>query len=212
MAISLHFITEPPIVSATSTDAIAALQSPAIASVLRERLEQVERHGYSPAHDAEHEEAQIGQGALAYVCAGLAIEMGDTFEGEEAARSAAYLDGAVGIWPWESELFRPTDYATCLVKAAAMLIAELDRVIVAKALFGTASPSQAKAEDPTLAQVRGAMAALHEPTLADILEYTGRTNTKAVEAALQAIGFDKVKRRRGLLTVNVWVNAVRRDL
>lgn len=132
---ALRLETTPPIAFARSEEAVNALQSPAIAAVLRERLEQVEKHGYTPQHDALHDEAEIAQGALAYLCAALALEMGDSFQGEEAARSAAYLDGATKIWPWSNELFRPADYATCLIKAAAMLIAEADRAIMAKGLL-----------------------------------------------------------------------------
>lgn len=124
-----------PIVVATTEDGSAALSSPAVIAVLRERLEQVERHGFTSHHDALHDHAEIAQGALAYLCAGLAMEIGDSFAGEDAARAAAHLDGAATIWPYEREMFRPTGYAECLIKAAAMLIAEADRAIVARGLF-----------------------------------------------------------------------------
>lgn len=127
----LHLTQREPIAVALQQESRRVLSGEALSRLLRERIEQVERHGYTRSHDADHQEGEIGLGALAYLCAGLAVELGDGFD-EAAARQAACLDSAANVWPWPRELFRPHDYETCLVKAGAMILAELDRKIAAR--------------------------------------------------------------------------------
>ena len=128
----LH-LTRPAdaIAGARSLDGIRAISGPAIVRVLRERLEQIERHGHDAAHDDVHDAGEIGHAAFAYLAAGLSADMRGAL-GPLADSAAALAATADAVWPWEPELFRPHDYETCLTKAAAMILAELDRVARAK--------------------------------------------------------------------------------
>jgi len=88
--------------------------------VIKERLEQAERHGYTAQHDLEHDEGEIARGALAYLLCAVALQQEDPVLEEQAAAQ----------WPWSREMFRPTDELSALVKCCAMLMAEIDRVII----------------------------------------------------------------------------------
>lgn len=121
---ALHIVSEPPLASSADMGAIYAITGPAARLILRERMDQVEKHGFDIAHDDAHSDGEIVEGALAYVMAGAAID----------ADRASHVPGIeASHWPW-SELFKPTDALTCYVKAAAMLMAEADRLIRARAM------------------------------------------------------------------------------
>lgn len=82
--------------------------SPAAADVLAERHRQIAVKGWTPEHD-------------------------DTYIGFELAAAAiSYIEPmeAENYWPadWHDGSFRPSDYRRNLVKATALLLAELERV------------------------------------------------------------------------------------
>lgn len=77
-----------------------------IGEIVAERINQV-RHGFTPAHDDAHE------------------------AGELASAAACYATGsrADGLWPWAAEWWKPgRDPRRCLVKAAALIVAEIERL------------------------------------------------------------------------------------
>ena len=85
----------------------------AIYDLLAERLRQVDDEGWSPEHDDQH-----------------------TF-GELAAAAACYchpepcMDDTRGVpfsWPWDREWWKPTDRRRDLVKAGALILAEIERL------------------------------------------------------------------------------------
>ena len=86
---------------------------PAIDDVIAERLRQVEQEGYSTAHDDEHTGCDLTKAAGAY---------------------ALYADSYPNpgepppIWPWAPEAWKPKDYRRDLVRAAALLLAEIERM------------------------------------------------------------------------------------
>lgn len=76
-----------------------------------ERHRQVAEEGYSPEHDDEHDEGQLAKAAAAYALAGLRFEL---------------------PWPWPWKGFKPSDRRCNLVKAGALIIAEIERLDRAK--------------------------------------------------------------------------------
>lgn len=123
---ALHIVSEPPLASSANLDAIYAVTGPAARLILRERMDQVEKHGFDIAHDDAHDDGEIALGAYSYLRAGLGMDV-----------SKRHKVGYVPLadWPWaNTELFKPTDVLTCYVKAAAMLMAEADRLIRARAM------------------------------------------------------------------------------
>ena len=106
-----------PLARAMTMDGIAALTGPAVRLVMQERMEQVERHGHTCAHDDQHRHGEIAYAARAYVTASFYDEAGDIAMGQARTQ-----------WPFAPHEFRPGTPIECLVKAAAMLLAEIDRL------------------------------------------------------------------------------------
>lgn len=117
-----------PIAAAVSADTSAILQGEALRRIVRERMEQVTKHGFGLEHDRSHEPHELLQAANAYVAA--AIDMLEA--GHPPERAAANNDGA---WPWERELFRPRAPIEAVTIAAALTWAALDRMIFASPDF-----------------------------------------------------------------------------
>lgn len=94
--------------------------------VLAERRRQVEAEGLTPAHDDAHTDFSLAKAACIY-------GVGATLEGPDRAVMDEF--GATGtpgwmkeLWPWDHKWFKPTSRRRDLVKAAALLIAEIERI------------------------------------------------------------------------------------
>lgn len=86
------------------------MKSTAIDLVKEEREKQINKYGYTAVHDRQHHNKAVLYGALAYL------------------NSVIYSPN-IGIedWPFEEESFNPEGDIKNLVKAAAMIIAEIDK-------------------------------------------------------------------------------------
>lgn len=81
--------------------------------ILTERKRQLEKHGWSDEHDDQHIHAQITKAAICYA---------DPW-------ASARDDCPPESWPWSARWWRPEKtYRANLVKAAALLMAEIERV------------------------------------------------------------------------------------
>lgn len=90
--------------------------SKAAADVLDERQRQIEVEGWTREHDAEHCHAELATAAVCYV---LCATSG--FSAEE------YAGDVPSAWPWDPKWWKPKGYRRDLVRAAALLIAEIER-------------------------------------------------------------------------------------
>ncbi|EHU3752984.1 hypothetical protein KY565_002608 [Salmonella enterica] len=99
--------------------------SPAAADVLAERHRQITAEGWTLAHDDEQN--QHGDLAIAASCyARHAYSRGWIYDPESPEE---YQDEEIpDDWPWDDTWWKPTDPRRDLVKAAALLLAELERV------------------------------------------------------------------------------------
>lgn len=88
----------------------------ATADVLAERRRQIEKEGWTPEHDDEHSEGQMASAAACYA---LASYLGNDWSPAEH-------------WPWDAEWWKPSDRRRNLVKAAALILAEIERLDRAK--------------------------------------------------------------------------------
>jgi hypothetical protein len=81
--------------------------------VLAERRRQVEQEGWSPAHDDEHGSGQIAAAAGCY-----------------ALYSDSYPNAGEPppAWPWDAQWWKPKDYRRDLVRAAALILAEVEHI------------------------------------------------------------------------------------
>lgn len=98
-------------------DESAALVPVAWRDVQAERLRQISHEGWTPEHDDQHHD-----GELAYAAGGYAVEAADSISGMQTTDpvySPLFPEG------WE---FKRADPRRMLVKAAALLLAEIERL------------------------------------------------------------------------------------
>uniref|UniRef100_A4WTA9 Restriction alleviation protein, Lar family n=1 Tax=Cereibacter sphaeroides (strain ATCC 17025 / ATH 2.4.3) TaxID=349102 RepID=A4WTA9_CERS5 len=88
----------------------------AAADVLAERARQISAEGWTPEHDDGHSRGQMATAAGCYIL--HQSHLGDELE---------------VFWPWEMTWWKPTDRRRDLVKAAALLLAEIERLDRAEA-------------------------------------------------------------------------------
>lgn len=103
-------------------DAGEARLTDAARDVLAERRRQVEQEGWTPAHDDEHD-----MGEMAHAAAWYSVD--------QMIRSALDERG-LSFWPWAQEWWKPTTPRRDLVKAGALILAELERLDRAALLNG----------------------------------------------------------------------------
>jgi hypothetical protein len=84
--------------------------------VWAERLRQKEAEGYTPAHDDEHTEGQLALLAAAYAVTSRG-RTGDLY-------SLIHLENSLKKYGWA---FKPKDPISDLVRAGALILAELER-------------------------------------------------------------------------------------
>src|SRR5580693_728278 len=85
--------------------------SDAARDVLAERERQVSAEGWTPEHDDEHNDCEMVLAAIVYA---------ESASGYQVTRS--------GTWPWHFAWFKPTTPRRDLVKAAALIVAEIERL------------------------------------------------------------------------------------
>lgn len=81
-----------------------------INEILVERIRQISGEGYQPATDDTYVEGELAQAAATY------------------ALSAAEISGAHAFWPWHMHTYRPGLPRRDLIKAAALILAEIERL------------------------------------------------------------------------------------
>ena len=89
----------------------------AFRAIVAERMEQVQKHGFTIERDQNYEPSALAHAGIAY--AGRAAEQ---------LRGNDFWHGAPPSWPWDAAHWRPGDARANLVKAAALLWAEIDRL------------------------------------------------------------------------------------
>ena len=82
--------------------------------VLAERQRQIEVEGWTPEHDDAHSLGQMAGAALCYLAEDI----------PHWARQQAH--GC--YWPWDAEWWKPGDHRRNLVKAGALILAEIERL------------------------------------------------------------------------------------
>lgn len=102
----LTLSTKPPL------DTVSVLQN-----IAEERCRQISVEGWSPEHDDIHTSAQLGQAAACYAMPAGLLELRMT------ALSAVPV-----YWPWAEFWWKPKDRRSDLIRAAALIVAELERL------------------------------------------------------------------------------------
>lgn len=92
----------------------AAVPTDAARDVLAERQRQIEAEGWTPEHDDHHDAGQMAGAALCYLAEDI----------PHWARQQAH--GC--YWLWDAEWWKPADHRRNLVKAGALILAEIERL------------------------------------------------------------------------------------
>ena len=90
--------------------------------IANERLRQIGYEGWTPEHDDEHTDGAL---AVAACCYAAQENQGLYYDGKKLRQAA------LQHWPWAREWWKPTpdDRVRELVKAGALIAAEIDRLL-----------------------------------------------------------------------------------
>ncbi|GAB1361814.1 hypothetical protein MASR1M32_10500 [Rhodobacter sp.] len=88
--------------------------SQALTDVMQERDRQISEEGWTPEHDDQHVDSEMAAAAACYAIA--------TVEGDGPDQPAPLN------WPWMDRWWKPKDARSNLVRAAALIIAEIERL------------------------------------------------------------------------------------
>lgn len=93
-----------------------------IEDIAKERARQVEQEGWTPEHDDQHDPGELSGAAAAYSLY-TANELHPNSQGD--GFDAEHLPPG---WCWEPAWFKPTTPRRNLIKAAALIVAEIERI------------------------------------------------------------------------------------
>ena len=99
----------------------------AIEDVLKERDRQQNEKGRTAEHDDHHVKGELALAAAAYALHSSAALLPEPSESMSSGKY--FLQAYAGAaWPWAPEYWKPKAPRQNLVRAAAMLLAEIDRI------------------------------------------------------------------------------------
>lgn len=114
-------------------DRLARLEGAAARDVLAERARQVEAEGWTPEHDDAHQNREMAVAAGCYAIFAAGTEDGRaatdlpgryTVDGKPIKAFFAWQN----VWPWDRSWWKPTSPRRDLVKAGALILAEIERL------------------------------------------------------------------------------------
>lgn len=96
----------------------------AIDDIAAERARQITKEGWSLAHDDEHDLGEMATAAALYA-------LGSTDRATIASPIAPHWRGETilnRLWPWSRDWWKPKDRRQDLVRAGALIVAEIERL------------------------------------------------------------------------------------
>lgn len=127
----------PPVEQPAASTVPALCQ--AARDVLEERARQTSAEGYAPEHDDEHWAGDLVRAAVSYAWPTYPSTYGDPKkeDGHQPYTWCPYL------WPWDQSDWKPKGKRRNLVRAAALLIADIERLDRAAAKHGSSKEGSA---------------------------------------------------------------------
>jgi hypothetical protein len=86
--------------------------------VLSERQRQISEEGWTPEHDDAHKDGELASAAAAYV----------TYRSLMDPVAIMGSDIIADLWPWAWDWWKPTTPRRDLIKAGALILAEIERL------------------------------------------------------------------------------------
>lgn len=119
----LPHVSETPECEHDSMDVL----TPAARDVLAERQRQMNAEGWTPEHDDTHDHGEMARAAACYA---WVASLSDTGREYHAVPDQWPSDLGAGLWPaaWKRRWWKPTDRRRDLVKAGALILAEIERL------------------------------------------------------------------------------------
>jgi len=105
--------------ASTTAPAEIAWGSQALRDVAAERRRQIEVEGWTPEHDDQHHDASMSIAAACYALHSMRPAL---------AVQTVELSGLWAWTGWSSAWFKPRDRRSNLIRAAALLLAEIERL------------------------------------------------------------------------------------
>ncbi len=104
-------------------DATPSRQPPmaGLVDAIAERVRQIEAEGWTAEHDDSHAEGEMARAAAAY-CLGQYEMTGRVQDGKR------FLLWRSVLWPWSKEWWKPKTRREDLIRAAALIVAEIERL------------------------------------------------------------------------------------
>ena len=102
--------------------------------VLSERHRQVAVEGFDERHDDRHDRGELARAAVSYATHSIVVAelLADGMPPEKIV-AASMNAGVPRTWPWDRIWWKPQDPRRNLVRAAALIIAEIERLDRAEA-------------------------------------------------------------------------------
>lgn len=102
-----------------------------IEDIRAERERQITEEGWTPDHDDHHDDGALAKAASCYaMCAGVGLAVSAGGETHYAFPSSGYRNATCPkpLWPWQVKWWKPKDPRRDLVRAGALIVAEIERI------------------------------------------------------------------------------------
>jgi len=111
-----------------AADEIMRLRA-ALEEIAAERKHQIEDKGYDSEHDDAHKDGSIASAAAAYaLVASYPDQLRDPRRPGALRWDGSHYSILGQLWKWEWEMFQPQDRRSDLIRAAALIVAEIERL------------------------------------------------------------------------------------
>lgn len=100
----------------------------ALDDIAAERRRQVEQEGWTPAHDdMMHDDGDLARAAATYALA-AAADRADRAVLDQFGDASGTPHNIMQLWPWHKRWWKPKSRRRDLVKAGALILAEIERL------------------------------------------------------------------------------------
>lgn len=101
----------------------------ALRDVAAERERQVKKERWSRRHDDGHTTGELACAAAAYAYGASLSQEEKEFHRDALYGSRRGISSIIArLWPWDSRWYKPKDRRSDLIRAAALLVAEIERI------------------------------------------------------------------------------------